>query len=64
MCVGEEEGTVDFLEKLSFLLDLEERSKAIFLRNFVLGMKSDPVKIKKITLLKTGDPLIDNLLIE
>jgi hypothetical protein len=64
MHVGGEEGTVDFLEKLSFLLDLEEKSKSIFLRNFVLGMRKEPVKIKKITLLKTGDPLIDNLLIE
>ena len=46
------------------MLNVEERSKAVFLRNFVFAMRNEPVKIKKITLKKTGDPLIDNLLLE
>ena len=56
--------TFDFLERLNFLLNVEEKTKAIFLRNFILAMRYETTKIKKITLEKTGDPLIDNIMLE
>lgn len=55
---------MDFLERLSLLLNVEEKSRAIFLRNFILAMRYEPTKINKITLEKTGDPLIDNIMLE